>query len=154
MRNYDFSPLWRSSIGFDRLFNLINSQIPDNQDGYPPYDIVRTGEDTSRIVLAIAGFSPDDLTITAQQNLLAVSGRKAENPDHEYLHHGVSTRAFERRFSLADHVEVTGASHENGLLRIDLERKLPETMKPRRIEIGPPAGLIGKANPADRIKAA
>ena len=101
MRNYDFTPLWRSSIGFDRLFDLINSQIPDNQDGYPPYDIVRTGEDTYRIVLAIAGFSPDDLTITAQQNLLAVSGRKAENPDHEYLHHGVSTRAFERRSTRA-----------------------------------------------------
>jgi molecular chaperone IbpA len=136
MRNYDFTPLWRSSIGFDRLFELINSQIPENQDGYPPYDIVRTGEDTYRISLAVAGFAPDDITITAQQNLLTVAGRKTDNPDHEYLYQGVSARAFDRRFSLADHVEVEGASHENGLLQIDLVRKLPETMKPRRIEIG------------------
>jgi molecular chaperone IbpA len=135
MRNYDFSPLWRSSIGFDRLFDLINSEVPDNQDGYPPYDIVRTGEDTYRISLAVAGFAPDDITITAQQNLLTVAGRKADNPDHEYLYKGVSARAFERRFSLADHVEVERATHENGLLQIDLVRKLPETMKPRRIEI-------------------
>src|SRR6478752_8039682 len=104
MRNYDFTPLWRSSIGFDRLFDLINSQIPENQDGYPPYDIVRTGEDSYRISLAIAGFSPDDVAITAQQNLLTVSGRKTDNPDHAYIYQGVLARAFERRFSLADHV--------------------------------------------------
>jgi len=115
---------------------------------------VRTGEDCYRIVLAIAGFAPDDLTITAPRNLLVVSGRKTEHPEHEYLYQGVSARAFERRFSLADHVEITGAAHENGLLQINLERKLPETMKPRRIEIGTLTDSIGKAKPADRIKAA
>jgi molecular chaperone IbpA len=145
MRNYDFTPLWRSSIGFDRLFDLINTQIPDDQDGYPPYDIVRTGEDTYRISLAIAGFSPDDVSITAQQNLLTVSGRKTENPKHEYIYQGVSARPFERRFSLADYVEVAGASYENGLLQIDLARRLPEAMKLRRIEINKPGGRIKAA---------
>jgi molecular chaperone IbpA len=156
MRNYDFTPLWRSSIGFDRLFDLINSQMPENQEGYPPYDIVRTGEDTYCISLAVAGFAPDDITITAQQNLLTVAGRKAHNPDHEYIYQGVSARAFERRFSLADHVEVARAAHEDGLLQIDLERKLPETMKPRRIEIGkPPAQNAGdNTKSPERIRAA
>lgn len=156
MRNYDFTPLWRSSIGFDRLFDLINTQVPENQDGYPPYDIVRTGEDSYRISLAIAGFAPDDITITAQQNLLTVAGRKVHNPDHEYIYQGVSARAFERRFSLADHVEVASASQENGLLQIELVRQVPETMKPRRIEIGkPPAQNTGDdAKSPERIRAA
>jgi molecular chaperone IbpA len=158
MRNYDFTPLWRSSIGFDRLFDLINSQTPENQDRYPPYDIVRTGEDTYRISLAVAGFSPDNITITAQQNLLIVSGRKADNPNHEHIYQGISARAFERRFSLADHVEVQGASCENGLLQVDLVRKLPEAMKLRRIEIGQPAITDEKSgakpNAGDRIRAA
>lgn len=135
MRNYDFTPLWRSSIGFDRLFDLINQQTPENQGGYPPYDIVRTGEDSYRISLAIAGFSPADVSITAQQNLLTISGLKADGPDHAFIYQGVSARAFERHFSLADFVEMERASCENGLLQIDLVRRLPETMKPRRIEI-------------------
>src|SRR5215210_1215262 len=105
MRNYDFTPLWRSSIGFDRLFDLINSQTPENQDSYPPYDIVRVGEDRYRISLAIAGFAPADLTITAQQNMLTVTGRKSENVGQEYIYQGIAARNFERRFSLADHVE-------------------------------------------------
>jgi molecular chaperone IbpA len=154
MRIYDFTPLWRSSIGFDRLFDLINSQIPENQDGYPPYDIVRTGEDSYRISLAIAGFSPDDVAITAQQNLLTVSGRKTDNPDHAYIYQGVSARAFERRFSLADHVEVEGAACENGLLQIDLVRRLPETMKPRRIEIGKRVAARDDGKPGESVKAA
>jgi molecular chaperone IbpA len=156
MRNYDFTPLWRSSIGFDRLFDLINSQMPENQDGYPPYDIVRTGDDTYRISLAVAGFAPGDITITAQQNLLTVAGRKADHPDHEYIYQGVSARAFERRFSLADHVEVASASHENGLLQIELVRRLPETMKPRRIEIGKPSAQSAGDNDKspERIRAA
>ena len=133
MRNYDFSPLWRSSIGFDRLFDLINN-TQENQDGYPPYDIARTGDDTFRISLAVAGFSPEDITITAQQNLLVVGGRKAE-ADADYLYRGISARPFERRFSLADHVEVESASCDNGLLQIDLARKIPEAMKPRRVQI-------------------
>jgi molecular chaperone IbpA len=158
MRNYDFTPLWRSSIGFDRLFDLINSQIPENQDGYPPYDIVRTGEDTYRISLAIAGFSSDDISITAQQNLLIVSGRKTENPNHEFIYQGISARGFERRFSLADYVEVEGASCENGLLQIDLVRRLPEAMKLRRIEIGKPAvkndNSGDKPSSSNRVRAA
>ena len=136
MRNYDFSPLWRSSIGFDRLFDLINN-TQENQDGYPPYDIARTGDDTFRISLAVAGFSPEDISITAQQNLLVVSRRKAEPTDGDYLYRGISARPFERRFSLADHVEVENAACDNGLLQIDLARKIPEAMKPRRVENQP-----------------
>jgi molecular chaperone IbpA len=138
MRTYDFAPLWRSSIGFDRLFELINdTQRLDTQDNYPPYDIVRTGEDSYRISLALAGFAPDDITITAQQNKLTISGRKAvEEAEHEYLYRGISARPFERQFNLEDHVEVERASFDNGLLQVDLVRKIPEAMKPRRVEIG------------------
>ena len=141
MRTYDFAPLSRSSIGFDRLFDLINdTQRLDSQDDYPPYDIARTGEDTYRISLALAGFAPDEIAITAQQNKLMVTGRKADHEQtqssDEYLYQGISSRPFERQFNLADHVEVERASFENGLLRIELVRKIPEAMKPRRIEIG------------------
>jgi molecular chaperone IbpA len=142
MRTYDFAPLWRSSIGFDRLFDLINdTQRLDSQDNYPPYDIVRTGEDSYRISLAVAGFSPDEIAITAQQNKLTISGHKADRkpetrPDHEFLYQGISARPFEREFNLEDHVEVERASFDNGLLEIELVRKIPEAMKPRRIEIG------------------
>lgn len=141
MRNYDFAPLWRSSIGFDRMFDLINNtQLLEGPDNYPPYDIARTGEDTYRISLAVAGFSPNDITVTAQQNLLTVTGRKtdekAETAAKDYLYRGISARAFDRKFSLEDHVEVERANYENGLLQIDLIRKIPEAMKPRRIEIG------------------
>jgi molecular chaperone IbpA len=142
MRTYDFAPLWRSSVGFDRLFELINdTQRLESQDNYPPCDIVRTDENAYRISLAVAGFSPDEITITAQQNKLTVAGSKAEPKDgsraeHEYLHQGISARSFERQFNLEDHVEVEGASFENGLLHIELVRKIPEAMKPRRIQIG------------------
>ena len=142
MRTYDFAPLWRSSVGFDRLFDLINdTQRLDAQDNYPPYDIVRTGENAYRISVALAGFSPDEISITAQQNRLTVAGSKTEpkggqTPDHEYLHQGISARSFERQFNLEDHVEVEGAAFENGLLQIELARKIPEAMKPRKIEIG------------------
>jgi len=141
MRNYDFAPLWRSSIGFDRMFDLINNtQLLEGQDNYPPYDIVRTGEETYRISLAVAGFSPDDIAVTAQQNLLTVTGRKTdekvERSEQDFLYRGISARAFERKFSLEDHVEVERAAYENGLLQIDLVRRIPEAMKPRRIEIG------------------
>jgi molecular chaperone IbpA len=135
MRTYDFTPPWRSSIGFDRLFELINSAQVSENEGYPPYDIVRLGDDVYRISLALAGFAPDDITITAQQNLLTVGGRRAHAGEREYLYQGIATRPFERQFSLADFVEVAGASFENGLLQIDLIRKVPEAMKPRRIEI-------------------
>ena len=138
MRTYDFSPFTRSTIGFESLFDRLNNlQRPENGESYPPYDIVRTGEDSFRIVLAVAGFSPDDLTITAQQNFLMVNGQKSKSDHQEqYLYQGISSRAFERRFDLADHIEVEDASFANGLLQIDLVRRVPEAMKPRRIEIG------------------
>jgi molecular chaperone IbpA len=155
MRTYDFAPLWRSSVGFDRLFDLINNaQTLEGQDNYPPYDIVRTSEDTYRISLALAGFSPDDVVVTAQQNLLTVAGRKSENkaerPDHEYLYQGISARAFERQFSLEDHVEVENASFDNGLLQIDLVRKIPEAMKARRVEIRTDKSVAKKDQPAPK----
>jgi molecular chaperone IbpA len=139
MRTYDFAPLSRSSIGFDRLFDLINSnaqRMTGPEPGFPPYDITRFGDDKYRITLAVAGYSPDEIAITAQQNLLSVSGNKAENDDHEYLHRGINAQSFDRQFNLADYVEVTGASYDNGLLQIDITRKLPDAMKPRRILIG------------------
>jgi molecular chaperone IbpA len=139
MRTFDFAPLWRSTIGFDRLFDLINeTQRLDVQDNYPPYDVVRTGEDSYRIALAVAGFAPEDITITAQQNKLTIAGRKPEaisRISHEVLYQGISARPFERNFNLDDHVEVQGASFENGLLQVDLVRKIPEAMKPRKIAI-------------------
>jgi len=136
MRTYDFSPLWRSTVGFDRMFDLINNEIPNVQDTYPPYDIARTGEESYRISLALAGFTPEQVTVTAQQNRLTVSGRKGDNGKQEYIYQSIATRPFERHFSLADHVQVEGATFVNGLLQIDLVRKVPEAMKPRRIEIG------------------
>ncbi len=136
MRTYDFSPLWRSTVGFDRLFDLINNEIPNVQDSYPPYDIVRTGEESYRISLALAGFAPEQVAVTAQQNRLTVAGAKGDNNHHDYIYQSIAARAFERHFSLADHVEVERATFENGLLHIDLVRKVPEAMKPRRIEIG------------------
>jgi molecular chaperone IbpA len=137
MRTFDFSPFTRSTIGFDDVFDRLNNlRLPENGNGYPPYDIVRTGEDAFRISLAVAGFSPDELNITAQENVLIVSGQKPQNGRrNEYLYKGISADAFERRFDLADHVEVEGASLSNGLLQIDLVRRLPEAMKPRRIDI-------------------
>ena len=135
MRTYDFSPLWRSTVGFDRMFDLINNEIPNVQDTYPPYDIARTGEESYRISLALAGFTPEQVTVTAQQNRLTVAGRKIDNGNQDFIFQSIAARPFERHFSLADHVRVEGATFENGLLQIDLVRKVPETMKPRRIEI-------------------
>jgi molecular chaperone IbpA len=161
MRNYDFAPLWRSSVGFDRLFDLINdTQRLDAQDNYPPYDILRTGENAYRISIALAGFSPEEISITAQQNRLTVAGSRAEHeassPEHEYLHQGISARPFERQFNLEDHVEVEGASFENGLLQIELARKIPEAMKPRRIELGAGASTrkTEKTKTVDQVRAA
>jgi molecular chaperone IbpA len=135
MRNFDFTLFTRSAIGFDRLFELINSQTAESVDNFPPYDIERTGEDTFRINLAVAGFAPTDINITAKQNLLIISGRKTDSEKAEYLYQGISAGAFERRFNLADHVEVENASSENGLLQLNLVRKVPEAIKSRRIEI-------------------
>ena len=137
MTTLDLAPLWRSTVGFDRLFDLIDETARwSGADNYPPYNIERTGEDHYQISLALAGFSPDDVTITAEQNVLTVEGRKAENGEHQYLYQGISARPFRRVFNLADYVEVKNASFEGGLLKIDLVREVPEAMKPRRIAIG------------------
>ena len=137
MRNFDFAPLSRSSIGFDHLFDLLNNpQLSEDQGGYPPYDIVRTGPDTYRIAIAIAGFNPDEVTVITQQNLLTVEGGKTKDDDGQYLHRGIAARAFTLRFNLEDHVEVEQANYENGLLQLDLIRKIPEAMKPRKIALG------------------
>ena len=136
MRTYDFAPLWRSTIGFDRLFDLLDETQRGVEDNYPPYNIERLAEDRYQISLALAGFSPDEITITAEQNVLTVEGRKAEKDQHEYLYQGISARPFKRQFNLADHVQVKNAAFDNGLLRIELFREVPEAMKPRRIPIG------------------
>lgn len=133
---FDFSPLFRSSIGFDRMLSALEAASRvESIDNWPPYDIAKTGEDDYRITMAVAGFGESDLTITQEQNMLLVSGQKAGEDAGEYLHRGIAGRAFERRFELADHVKVGGASLANGLLTIDLKREIPEEMKPRRIEI-------------------
>ncbi|RWH68440.1 Hsp20 family protein [Mesorhizobium sp.] len=133
---FDFSPLFRSSIGFDRMLNALEtaSRI-ETVDNWPPYDIAKTSEDDYRISMAVAGFAQDELDITQEQNMLMVSGQKAGEDKGEYLHRGIAGRAFQRRFELADHVKVVGANLVNGLLTIDLKREIPEEMKPRRIEI-------------------
>ncbi|QYF86899.1 Hsp20 family protein [Brevundimonas sp. PAMC22021] len=154
MRTYDFSPLYRSAVGFDRLANLLESAARTSQEGgYPPYNIETTGENAYRIEIAVAGFTPDELNIEVKENLLTVSGRKTANDDgaaqKTYLHRGLAERDFERRFQLADYVIVTDANLSNGLLSIALKRELPEALKPRRIEIGTgPALIEGEAKAA------
>lgn len=137
MRTFDPTTLWRSTVGFDRLFNLIDESTRWTADdtNYPPYNIERIGDDHYQISLALAGFGPDDVTITAEQNVLTVEGRKAEQAKHHYLYQGISARPFRRVFNLADYVQVQGASFEGGLLKVDLVREVPEAMKPRRIAI-------------------
>lgn len=133
----DFSPLYRSSIGFDRMFNLLeNASRIQSIDNWPPYDIVKMGDDDYQITMAVAGFTQDELTVTHEPNLLVVAGQKAGEDNGQYLHRGLTGRSFQRRFELADHVKVAGASLTNGLLSIELKREIPEAMKPRRIEIG------------------
>lgn len=135
MRTYDFSPLWRSTIGFDRLFDLVETAQRAGEDNYPPYNIERVSDDRYQISLAVAGFSPDDISVTAEQNAVIVEGNKADKTEREYLYHGISARPFKRQFNLADYVQVKGAAFENGLLKIELIREIPEAMKPRRIAI-------------------
>jgi molecular chaperone IbpA len=137
MRNLNLDPFWRTSIGFDRLFDLMDESLRfEPEDHYPPCNIVRTGENTYRISLAVAGFKPEQISVSVNQNTLSVAGGADEKQDNgDYLYRGIAARPFERRFNLADYVEVKGASFEDGLLQIDLQRELPEAMKPRRIEI-------------------
>ncbi|MBV1918579.1 MAG: Hsp20 family protein [Sphingomonadaceae bacterium] len=138
MNRLDFSPYRRSMVGFDRLFDMLENQTrPNTGDKYPPFNIERRGEDAYRITLAVAGFKPGDLDITAQQNLLVVQGsRGEESGDGEYLHVGIAQRGFERRFELADYVRVENADLSDGLLIIDLVREIPDAMKPKKIAIG------------------
>lgn len=140
MTTFDFSPLYRTSIGFDRLASMMSAATrPDQGNGYPPYNIRMTGEDHYRITMAVAGFAEDELDITTEQSRLLVTGQRSDEGQEEqgeYLYRGIATRSFERRFNLADHVKVVSASLENGLLHIDLEREIPEAMKPRSIKIG------------------
>jgi len=134
---FDFTPLYRSSIGFDRVFNLLNNpQRFQAVDSWPPYDIVKKGDNDYAICLAVAGFSMGDLDVTQERNVLVVKGGAAQKQDGEYLHRGISAQSFERRFELADHVHVEGASLANGLLTVTLKREIPEQAKPRRIAIG------------------
>lgn len=137
MRTYDLSPLFRSTIGFDRLGRLMESALnTDEAASYPPYNIEKTGEDAYRITMAVAGFAPEDLEITAQQNVLVVTGKAKKDADvGQFLYRGIAGRAFERRFQLADTIKVTGASLLNGLLHVELVREIPEAMKPRTITI-------------------
>ncbi|SHG05487.1 molecular chaperone IbpA [Microbulbifer donghaiensis] len=138
MRNFDFSPLYRSAIGFDRMANLLDAMTATEhkQPAYPPYDIELTGDDSYRITMAVAGFEQSELDIQVEQNRLSVSGKKPEDSEQRnFLHRGIAARNFERRFQLADHVKVTDAKLENGLLHIELVREIPEAMKPRKIEI-------------------
>jgi len=134
--SYDFAPLFRSSVGFDRVFHLLeNAQRARSISDWPPYDIVKTDDDTYRISIAVAGFTQDDLDITFQSNLLTVTGQKQEVSAVGYLHRGIAGRPFEHRFELADHVRVNGADLRNGLLSIELVREIPEALKPRKILI-------------------
>lgn len=137
MMNYDFAPLWRSTVGFDRLFDMLGDDAfrVASEQNYPPFNIERTGEDSYEVSLAVAGFKTDEITITAEHNVLTVEGRKAEKTDRHYLHQGISARAFRRQFNLADYVKVSDATFENGLLQISLVREIPEAMRPRQIPI-------------------
>ena len=140
MLTFDFSPLFRSSVGFDHVESLIDAAMrtAETSDTYPPYNIERTGEDAYRITLAVAGFAPEELNIESRENVLTVSGehKSAQDDGVTYLHRGIAGRAFQRRFQLADHVEVVNADLVNGLLKVDLVRRVPEAMKPRKIAIG------------------
>lgn len=148
MRTFDLSPLFRSTVGFDRLSRLMDAAFDDANPSYPPYNIERTGDDTYRITMAVAGFGEDDLSITSQDNQLLISGKIGKEQDEKsYLYRGIAGRAFERRFTLADHIRVNGASLVNGLLHVDLVREVPEAMKPRQVKIngGKPQVIESKA---------
>ena len=133
--NFDFTPYRRSTVGFDRLFDMLESGSGQTADNYPPFDLELVDDDRYRITLAVAGFGPDEIDITAQQNLLIVSGRKRDDEGRQYIHRGIATRAFERRFGLADYVQVRNADLRDGILAIDLVREIPEEMKPRKVSI-------------------
>lgn len=143
MRHFDFAPLHRATVGFDQIADMMDRVLANDtpQQGYPPYNIEKTADDAYRISIAVAGFSEQDLSIEVKPNALVVTAQKAgEEAEKSYLHRGIATRAFERSFHLADHVRVLSATHENGMLHIDLAREIPEALKPRKIEISKPSG--------------
>jgi molecular chaperone IbpA len=144
MRTFDFSPFARNAIGFETLFDRLNDRTYDSNEGYPPYDIIRKGEDEFQIDIALAGFSRDEVTITAEPGQLTVIGQKQAKDETEYLYQGISARSFERHFNLADYIEVESAGFESGLLHINLVRRIPDHMKPRKIAIGNVAQLNAK----------
>ena len=149
---FDFAPYRRSTVGFDRLFDMLeNNGFTQGQENYPPFDLIKLGDNDYRIELAVAGFKPDEIDITAQQNVLLVTGRKKEEAEegkgNDYIYRGIATRSFERRFALADHIQVRGADMKDGLLSIELKREIPEAMKPKKINIG------GAAPKHDQIEA-
>ena len=146
---YDWTPLWRSTIGFDRLFDVLDEVQRTAEESFPPYNIERLDENRFQISVALAGFTPDEVGLTVEQNVLTLEGRKAEKNEKTFIHRGISTRSFKRQFTLAGHVEVKAARFENGLLVIELKREIPEAMKPRQIPIGG-----GSAKVIDAKKAA
>jgi molecular chaperone IbpA len=151
MRSFALAPLHRATVGFDQLADMMDRVFTNDvaQPSYPPYNIEKTDENAYRISIAVAGFSADDLSVEVKENALIVSARKADEPEaRTYLHRGIATRAFERRFTLADHVKVTGAAHTDGMLHIDLVREMPEALKPRQIEIA-----TGSSAPKDVVDA-
>ncbi len=144
---FDFSPYRRSSVGFDRLFDMLeNSSLGQNGENYPPFDLIKLDDNSYRIEIAVAGFGRDEIEVTAQQNVLIVRGQKVEDDGVNYVHRGIANRTFERRFALADHIQVRGADLKDGMLSLELVREIPEAMKPRKIEIG------GAAPRHDRIE--
>ncbi|HEY8433611.1 MAG TPA: Hsp20 family protein [Sphingomicrobium sp.] len=154
---FDFAPFRRSTVGFDRLFDMLeNGNVGQGQENYPPFDLIKKGENDYCIQLAVAGFKPDEIDITAQQNVLIVSGRKSdesEGKDGDFIYRGIANRSFERRFALADHIKVKSADLKDGMLAIELVREIPEAMKPRKIEIGasaPKHDRIGGDQPASK----
>ena len=154
MRNFDLAPLYRATVGFDQIADLMDRVLTDTAatQSYPPYNIEKTSEDAWRISIAVAGFPEEHLSVEVRENALFVSARKAtEDEDKVYLHRGIANRAFERRFALADHVHVTGASHVNGMLHIDLVRQVPEALKPRRIAISAGDMVEAKAVPSEEL---
>lgn len=158
MRTYDFSPLYRATVGFDRIADLMDRALTADvaQPTYPPYNIEKTADDAYRISIAVAGFSADELSVDVKEGALLVAARKtAEEDPKTYLHRGIATRAFERRFALADHVKVSGATHVDGMLHIDLVREVPEALKPRRIEISKaaPNGTTVEAKAVEKLDA-
>ena len=147
MRNFDLAPLYRATVGFDQVADIMDRVFTNDvsKQTYPPYNIEKTDEDAWRITIAVAGFSDQDLSVEVRENSLIVTARKAQEEERTYLHRGIATRAFERRFHLADHVRVTGAAHADGMLHIDLMREVPEALKPRQIQIASDVSATAKA---------